>query len=80
MNIAKYVDVIISLKSGDTSGSSTNGVNMDSLNVTPNNLSNSTAVVPTAPERKLVPDIFYRLQPGQYSPRGILFTPPTYST
>ena len=72
------VDVIISLKSGDSlTDSSTNGVNVDtslnSLNLTPNNLSNSTAVVPsTAPDRYSVPLIFSKLSPGQFGPKGII--------
>ena len=73
------VDVIISLKSGyPLTDSSTNGVNVDtslnSLNLAPNNLSNSSAVVPsTAPDRYSVPLIFSKLSPGQFGPKGIMY-------
>ena len=67
-----HVDVIISLKSGDTSNDSTNGVTVEtSLNVTPNNLSNSISIPLAAPERIMVPSIFSKLSPNQFGPKGM---------
>jgi len=64
------LDIIISLKSGNSAGSSTDGVNAkSSLNLTPNNLSNSNAIVPVTPEMTL-PVIFDKLRPGQFGPKG----------
>ena len=66
-----FADIIISIKSGDSSDSPTDGVSTESPpSLTPNNLSNSTAVLPAAPQRLLVPGIFYKIRPGQYSSRG----------
>ena len=60
------LDIIISLKSGN----STDCANPESsLNLTPNNLSNSNAIVPVTPERTL-PVIFDKLRPGQFGPKG----------
>jgi len=60
-----HTDVISSLKLGDSGGS------VDT-SLSPNNLSNSTlSVVPV--DRRLrdeEPDIFSRLPPGQFGPKG----------
>ena len=76
------VDIIISLKSGDSPGdSNTTAVNVDtslnslnSLNPTPNNLSTLCTVVPSATlDRYSEPSIFNKLSPGQFGPKGIIY-------
>ena len=76
------VDIIISLKSGDSPAeSNTTAVNVDtsrnslnSLNPTTNNLSSLSTVVPSATlDRYSEPSIFNKLSPGQFGPKGIIY-------